>query len=165
MTDATPPIFPAPFSVAPRYRVACCDVAGYEGFCVEARSNLTLAERDGFLRDWGAVWGYHAAYLDRPAEERDPHDTPRRRMNVLLAPYIRAWNATGIVAATGDEAPLPAPAEGGPDVLDLIEPPMREWIVETIGNGYVTGKGISFPSSGPSAPGSGTAGDTTTDPS
>ncbi|MDP9471436.1 MAG: hypothetical protein M3Q71_12345 [Chloroflexota bacterium] len=50
-------------------------------------------------------------------------------MDALIAPYVRAWNAMGLVEGpNGDliETRIPPPAEGGPDVFRLVEDVMRD---------------------------------------
>lgn len=39
-----------------------------------------------------------------------------------IAPYVVAWNAMGRNAETGEYEPLPAPADGGPEMLRKVEP-------------------------------------------
>lgn len=137
-------VLATPFSVGNRYRVECCPEEGLTGFCVEVRDNLMNFERDQLEAATDDIAVYNKAWLATPDDERDHSDTPARRELTLIAPYIRAWNAVGIDTADGQEKPIPPPAEAGPQVFDLLEQPMTNWLRITIIRGYLTGKGFSW---------------------
>lgn len=126
---------PAPHSFAPRWIWECSDVEGLETFCVEVRGGITNREREALTEAHTAIVGYEVEYLRTPMPERDQEDTPRRREMALIAPMIRDWNALGLDAA-GDESPLPAPADAGPDAFMAIEPAAYDWIVRHLLLGY-----------------------------
>ena len=157
---------PPPFA-ARRYRWIACELDGYEGFQIEVRSNLLNREKLEFQKAYRAIGDYEKWWLEQleawskehPDEVMpDDHalqvDTPRRRTDALVAPYVRAWNAMGVLVDDddGNETPIPAPADGGPDVFLLTEEVMRDWIVGKVLVGYLSGKGIrpSFAASKPS---------------
>lgn len=117
-----------------------------DGFCIEARSNLSLKERDDFLEADDAITAYSKEWIETPDEERDHEDTPRRRQIELLLPYIRDWNAVGIDAVTGEEKPLPSPAVAGIDAFQLITADQGVWVITEITNAYRWGKGLTFSS-------------------
>lgn len=145
MTDTVVSFAPngaAPFAVNARYRWEDCDEPGYEGFRAEIRVNLTNGERRAFVRRLDEILAYSAAWLTAPDAERDQDDTPARQQWALIAPYVRAWNAVWLDEETGEAMDIPAPAVGGPDVLDQIDDPMRDWLVLAIVGGYRGGKGV-----------------------
>ncbi len=129
---------PPPFRQQ-RWEWVHCDTPGYEGFAIEARSNLTIGEREQFRAELDRI--------DALDDAKDPE------LYALLSPHIRAWNAVGVDVLTGEDAPIPAPADGGPDVFQLIDPPQVSWIVLVTCLGYRVGKGLGWiPSLVASAP-------------
>lgn len=68
----------------------------------------------------------------------------------LIAPYIHAWNAYE-PDGQGGYTEIPPPRVGGVDVFDRITPPMVQWLVSAVLQGYRSGKGLtqaSLPTSG-----------------
>lgn len=133
---------PAPFRIW-QYGWTCSS----DGFCIEARSNLSLKERDDFIDAEEAIFQYSEAWVKAQAEDPgsvDQEDTPRRRRLALIAPFIRDWNAVGVDVTTGDEAPIPSPAVAGVDAFQLITLDQGVWIMETISTAYRLGKGLTL---------------------
>lgn len=142
---------PAPYRIAPRPEWIRCDLEGHEGFAILAPRDVTNAERDELQRRHQAeVVEYELAYYKRPAAKRDPEDTPRRREQALVAPFVLDWNAVGL-DGEGNEVPLPAPAAAGPEIFGALYVQLYQWIVRVVLMGYrATGKAGSW--SAPSAP-------------
>lgn len=126
---------PAPYSMGPRLAWMCAEDEGLEGFCIHARRDITIREREELLEQHGKIAEYEVEYLRRDRGERDVEDTPRRREMALLAPWIKEWNATGI-DADGNDAPIPAPAEAGPEAFMAIDNAAYDWIVRHLLLGY-----------------------------
>src|SRR5690606_26216273 len=133
-----------PFVMQQVVRTECCELEGYEDFCITARVNLTNDERDALSAANDEVITYSDEWLALPEEERDQEDTPHRRQMALVAPFIVGWNAHAIDAVTGEIAPVPPPAEGGAAVFDLIFPDLTEWIRRATLNSYLSGKGLNI---------------------
>lgn len=55
---------------------------------------------------------------------------------VLIAPYVRAWNAVGVDGVTGDLTPLPPPIEAGPEVFRALDRDICTWIDLTVQNAF-----------------------------
>ncbi len=159
-------IAPPPFP-ARRFAWVHCEIAVLEGFAIEVRTNLLNRERFEFMKAWRTIADHEKWWLEQQKAWAEEHpgevmpeyhslatDTPAKRVNALIAPYVRAWNAMGLVEGPDGElteAPVPAPADGGPDVFLLVEDAMRDWVVGRVLGGYLSGKGIR-PSSGASKP-------------
>lgn len=95
-------------SLRPRWRWVEFDdgeAGDGEPFRAEIRTNLTWAE------------------IDELAEAERFVDVWAR-----LAPYVRAWNALGIDAETGEPAPVPPPAVAGPDAFRCIDAELTAWL-------------------------------------
>ncbi len=135
---------PAPFRMRASWRWECCDTPGYDGFCIEARTNLTNAERDALDHANDEIVAYSKMWEATPEEERDDDDTPFKRQLAMIAPFIREWNVMGISAVTGEDTPVPPPAEGGAAVYDLIEFPMSAWLRTAVLNGFLSGHGLNY---------------------
>jgi hypothetical protein len=121
--------------MAPRLAWMCSEDEGLEGFCIHARRDITIREREDLLEAHGAIAEYEVAYLRQDRGERDGEDTPRRREMTLLAPWVTDWNAVGL-DAEGNEIPLPPPAIAGPDAFMGIDNRAYDWIVKHLLLGY-----------------------------
>jgi hypothetical protein len=134
---------PLAYVVRPEWVWVHCDVPGCEGFAIEARANITNAERDWLNEQCDAMSAFQTEYLATPAPEREAKygdDSPLRREWALAAPLVRDWNAVGLDAETGEERPIPPPAVGGPDVFLCIFPVQSQWIMSTVLMSYRLGK-------------------------
>lgn len=131
---------PESFSFAPRLEWQCSDETGLEKFCLYARRDITIREREDLMQKHRDIVAYEVDYLRPDNVERDADDTPRRREMRLVAPYIVDWNATGL-DADGNETPLPPPSVGGIDAFLGIDNAAYDWIVRHLLLGYkATGK-------------------------
>lgn len=153
---------PAPHSFAPRYGWEHCDVEGLEGFAIYVRRGITNREREDLNEAHQAIVEYEVAYVKSDPKKRDHDDTPRKREMALIAPFIKDWNAVGL-DADGNDAPIPAPADAGPDAFLAIEPEAYDWIVRHILLGYrASGKaggwGVASPRSAAPRPAGSDAG-------
>lgn len=126
---------PAPYTMAPRLAWMCSDEEGLEGFCIHARRDITIREREDLLEQHGAIAEYEVEYLRRDKPDRDIEDTPRRREMALIAPWVQDWNAVGLDAG-GNEIPIPAPGNAGPDAFLAIDNAAYDWIVKHLLLGY-----------------------------
>lgn len=111
-------------SLKPRYEEFSCPDSifpvedGDDPFCATVRINLTFEELDALPQ------GDSLPY----AEMRD-----------AIAPYITAWNWTATDTETGDEVPVPPPAEAGPDVLRTLTREMVLWLFNVVRLGFQGG--------------------------
>jgi hypothetical protein len=65
--------------------------------------------------------------LDRLSALGGP-DVPFADVFPVVAPLVRAWNATAVDLATGERVAVPAPAEAGPDALRTQAPFVTLWL-------------------------------------
>lgn len=134
---------PAPYSFSPRFEWQHCEVEGLEGFAILVRPTITNREREVLVAQHGKIVEYELEWV-KLGPERDQEDTPRKREMTLLAPYIKEWNAVGLLE-DGTEAPLPSPAEAGPDAFLAIDAAAYDWIVQHLLLGYrASGKAGSW---------------------
>lgn len=54
-------------------------------------------------------------------------DTQMTEVHAKLAPYVLEWNA-GRIGADGEPEPIPAPADGGPDVFEEVPNAFFWWL-------------------------------------
>lgn len=132
---------PAPFPLDERWGWVNCEEEGFEGFAIYVRKNLRNDERAALVEEHDKILAYQIEYMELPLPEREGKPSPRDRERVLIAPYIRDWNATGLDEA-GNPVPVPPPAAAGPEVFDAIYPEMFDWIVRHVLLGYRAGKGV-----------------------
>lgn len=125
---------PAAHSFAPRWEWQYCDVEGLETFAILVRPTITNKERENLVLEHGRIVEYEADWI-KNIEGRDEQDTPRRREMSLLAPYIKEWNAVGLLE-DGTEAEVPSPSVAGPDAFLAIDTVAYDWIVRHILLGY-----------------------------
>lgn len=111
---ATAPVGYLP-SARPRWRwIECAWTSGADDeelFRAEVRSNLTWGEIDQI--DLSGALTYNELWQ-------------------VIAPHVRAWNALGIDAETGEVAEVPPPATAGPDAFRAIEPALTMWIAQQL---------------------------------
>jgi hypothetical protein len=139
---------PASHSFAPRFDWHYCDVEGLETFAILVRPTITNREREMLVEKHQTIVEYEVAWV-KAGPERDPEDTPRLREMQLLAPYIKDWNAVGLLE-DGTEAPIPAPADAGPEAFLAIDTQAYDWIVRHILLGYrASGKAGGWGSASP----------------
>lgn len=123
----------------------CDDPAGPEGFGILVRQYITNAERDDLNASVREIVQYNMDYIAKPRDEwealeQERGGSPRDLERKLLAPYIVDWNAAG-ENDKGDIVPIPAPADGGPEVFNLITKEQYDWCYEMVISGYqATGK-------------------------
>lgn len=127
---------PAAHSFAPRWQWQYCDVPGLETFAILVRPTITNRERELLQKEHIEIVEYEMSWLkDDKKRKREETDTPRFREMQLLAPYIKDWNAVGILE-DGTEAAVPPPADAGPDAFLAIDAAAYDWIVRHIILGY-----------------------------
>lgn len=147
MTEATAP---NPYIIRRVHTWIKADEKGdLAGLAIKVRQHITNAERDDLVEASNAVRKYSAEYLGADLEQREKleaerNGTPRDHEWALLAPYIVEWNVQG-ERADGEIVPVPAPADGGPDVFSLIPPEHYTWMYDQVIRGYrAMGKAGSF---------------------
>lgn len=125
--------------------LVCDDPNGPQGFGILVRQYITNAERDDLNEVVREVVKYNVEYLEAPLDAREALEqarggSPRDMERRMLAPYIVDWNAAG-EDDKGNIVPIPAPADGGPDVFHLITKEQYDWCYEMVISGYqATGK-------------------------
>lgn len=138
---------PAPYIIrrANKWIYADAD-SDLAGFAIKVRQYITNAERDDIIDETNKIRQYSADYirtldLKKREELAVQHGgTPRDVEWSYLAPYIVEWNFQAETAESTDDepafAPVPAPADGGPDVFKLIPNEHYVWIYNQVINGY-----------------------------
>lgn len=121
-TAAAPPTVLAGYLPAarPRYRwieYAAGVDGGGEPLRAEIRTNLT----------WGEIDSLNEATIFAEVWER-------------LAPHVRAWNALGIDAVTGEATPAPPPMEAGPDAFKAIDAEATLWLLAELRTAHLGGE-------------------------
>jgi len=121
----------------PRFRWVECEFTrgadGAEPFRADIRCNLTWGEiselEDVGSKKWTDLWA-------------------------LMAPHVREWNALGL-DPDGNAAPVPAPAEAGPDAFRAIDAGLTLWLLTQLREvhlgGEERGKGSAAPGSSDAA--------------
>lgn len=125
---------PSPHSFAPKFDWEFCDVEGLETFAILIRPTITNREREALVAQHQAIVEYEIEWVKAGAD-RDADDTPRTREMALIAPYIKEWNAIGLLD-DGTEAAIPAPADAGPEAFLAIDTAAYDWIVRHVLLGY-----------------------------
>lgn len=119
------------------------------GLAIKVRQYITNAERDDLIEHSNAIREYSAEFLKLDLEartrlEEERGGSPRDLERAFLAPYIVEWNVQAENEA-GEVVPVPAPADGGPDVFDLIPAEHYSWMYDIVIRGYrAMGKAGSF---------------------
>lgn len=134
------------YQTKPRTREIVCDwdglepAEGCEPLRATVRTNLTWDELDR---------------LPNPVVVRDGQTYLRNDDEIRsgIAPYILTWNVEGRDSTTGEVGPLPAPADGGPDVLRACDRLVTSWLA-------VTMKTIHLPAADQKKDGGAPSGDT-----
>lgn len=91
---------------------------GEIGLWAEVRDDLTFAQINAIPFGGDVVW--------RNAWE-------------AIAPYVIDWNAEGLDVETGDYAPLPPPAQAGPEVFEQTPKAVTTWLVLELKMGPLRG--------------------------
>lgn len=125
---------PTAHSFAPRWEWNHCDVEGLETFAILVRPTITNREREALVAHHQTIVEYELEWV-KAGSNRDNDDTPRMREMQLIAPYIKDWNAIGLLD-DGTEAPIPPPSDGGPNSFLAIDTAAYDWIVRHLLLGY-----------------------------
>jgi hypothetical protein len=130
----------------------CEDEDGPKGLAIKVRKDITNRERDD-LNDYYRehVSQYQSDWLKMTPEERVEvdlrDDTPRAREWRMLAPYILDWNAKA-EDDDGEIRELPAPADAGPEVFNLITKDAIDWLMAMVLYGYRASGKVGNPADG-----------------
>ena len=109
------------FRVRPRYREVVCDwyevEEGEEPFKATIRTNLTFGE----LRDIPS--GKDVTFED---------------VWQVIHPYVTGWNLVG-ETDDGTQAPVPPPAEAGPDAFFMLDAGLNLWLIGQVRTAHLGG--------------------------